>query len=570
MLMFKCHGVLLQLHEFVCAGLDPFILESSLPRFGELLKDFDLEPSVAFYIWRSILAEKIKQYDADITIQEQKRKLLKSMGESEKSDNIGDRNSTEIDMQTASTTVSNGPAQIMDTVVETPMVAASDPYNVPFHLLTASESGILLYLSSSRKFAMRYRLKFGIILGILAQISINLSSPQFYTTFWQLTLYDISVPMQAYSQEVSKLTAEIKKKDADRSDLSPPAVQKKRREREQLQGQIDQLNQEFKIQTSAFQSTKKRLSIEKDLWFDWTSLYPAGEPSPPRNKTVLTILQHCIIPRSLFGPNEAIFSAKFVREMHRLGTKNFSSLTLFDKVTSQFFTCNNIKIFVNLHETIIFTCTNREAENYGRFLREILFELNRWYSDKAVYEKEAIGPTTPGFLKKWSVNASETVYLQYDEFRSVMFKWHKNLTTAFKICLDSRDYMHVRNALAVLEKVIGLYPQIDFHGNGLEEKIRVIAAKAETRGDVQIRAQGYLALLQKSSKSWVSAQKFASHAKLSSRPPSPKTPSTPQSLSSISFATDVPLQRSLSTLNAAAASFKPREERSRYVTFIHA
>jgi THO complex subunit 2 len=138
--------------------------------------------------------------------------------------------------------------------------------------------------------------------------------------------------MPAYTQEVTKLTSEIKKKDADRSDMSPLAIQRRRRERERLQHLVDQLNQEFKSQTAVYSETKKRLSREKDAWFDWTNLPTKFESTPPRNKTVLAILQHCIIPRCLFGPNEAVYSAKFIREMHRLGTKNFSSLTLFDKV----------------------------------------------------------------------------------------------------------------------------------------------------------------------------------------------------------------------------------------------
>ena len=161
-----------------------------------------------------------------------------------------------------------------------------------------------------------------------------MDSPHFYTTFWQLSLYDISVPSTTYTQESQKLATEIKKKDADRTDMSPLAVQRRRRERDRLQSLIDQLNKDFKVQTAAYRSTKDRLSKEKDYWFNWAKLSSASEAVPPRNKTVLAILQHCIIPRSMFGPNEAIFCAKFVREMHRLGTKNFSSLTLFDKVFS--------------------------------------------------------------------------------------------------------------------------------------------------------------------------------------------------------------------------------------------
>jgi THO complex subunit 2 len=215
----------------------------------------------------------------------------------------------------------------------------------------------------------------------------------------------------------------------------------------------------------------------------------------------------------------------------------------------------------------MFICTNKEAENYGRFLRELLLELMRWYNDKTVYEKEAIGPSLPGFLKKWSSNPNETVFLQYEEFRSVMFKWHKNLTMAFRSCLDSRDYMHARNALAVLEKLAGLFPMINFHGTALEEKVALIAGKAETRGDIQIRAQGYLAILQKSSKTWVSVAKFSSQPKsavasITSHNPTPS--STPRTLSpNPTGQTSSHIQKPISSLNPAASLFKPRADNPR-------
>jgi THO complex subunit 2 len=221
---------------------------------------------------------------------------------------------------------------------------------------------------------------------------------------------------------------------------------------------------------------------------------------------------------------------------------------------------------------VIFTCTNREAENYGRFLRELLVELTRWYTDKATYDKEAVGPSTPGFLKKWNLNPSEAVYLQYDEFKSVMFKWHKYLTTAFKACLESKDYMHVRNSLAVLEKIINQYPQVDFHGASLEEKVNIIASKEETRGDLQIRAQGYLALLRKSSKSWVTAAKFSTLPRTEASPAASSGPMrsiTPQASSSSSGLAPVstmnrqPSDRGRSALNPAAASFKPHDDHHR-------
>lgn len=201
----------------------------------------------------------------------------------------------------------------------------------------------------------------------------------------------------------------------------------------------------------------------------------------------------------------------------------------------------------------------------------MLVELTRWYSDKAIYDKEAIGPSIPGFLKKWSSNPAEAVYLQHEEFRSVMFKWHKNMTTAFRNCLESRDYMHVRNALAVLEKIVSQYPQVDFHGVSIEEKVNVIAAKTETRGDLQVRAQGYLALLRKSSKTWVTAAKFSTQSKGGPspayspnlrRPSTPQAPAAPQTTALVS-STDRQSLQSKSNLNPNATSFQPQGDGSR-------
>jgi len=137
--------------------------------------------------------------------------------------------------------------------------------------------------------------------------------------------------------------------------------------------------------------------------------------------------------------------------------------------------------------------------------------------------------------------------------------------------------MHVRNALAVLEKIVGQYPQVDFQGTTLEEKVGAIAAKGETRGDLQVRAQGYLALLRKSSKSWVSFAKFGSQAKISSsaaNSPNPNRPMTPQATLSpartaSSTASDREILRAKSTLNPTAPSFKPLDDEHRYAYIGH-
>ena len=47
-------------------------------------------------------------------------------------------------------------------------------------------------------------------------------------------------------------------------------------------------------------------------------------------------------------------------------------------------------------------CTSKEADNLGRFIMEILRDLNRWHDKKITYEKEAYGAarSLPGFATR--------------------------------------------------------------------------------------------------------------------------------------------------------------------------
>jgi THO complex subunit 2 len=79
--------VLLQFHEFIVSNLDLRSFETLLPSFRTIVKEYGIDPSVAFYLWRPILAEKIRYYDVEVTIQEQKKKLLQGRAAGEKSAN---------------------------------------------------------------------------------------------------------------------------------------------------------------------------------------------------------------------------------------------------------------------------------------------------------------------------------------------------------------------------------------------------------------------------------------------------------------------------------------------------
>jgi THO complex subunit 2 len=106
-----------QFHEFIVSNLDLISFERLLPRFETMVKEYGIEPPVAFYLWRPILAEKIRQYDVDLSIQLKKQKLIKGLAASERSIDVPDDRTDSF------------PSTFGSEVQDTPLFAAMDSEN---------------------------------------------------------------------------------------------------------------------------------------------------------------------------------------------------------------------------------------------------------------------------------------------------------------------------------------------------------------------------------------------------------------------------------------------------------
>lgn len=81
--------------------------------------------------------------------------------------------------------------------------------------------------------------------------------------------------------------------------------------------------------------------------------------------------------------------------------------------------------------------------------------------------------------------------MQYHEFRLINQKWHKKTADAFSACIESRDYMCIRNAILILTKVAKFFPLFQVHGNQLESVVSALIAE-EKREDLKVLALGYV------------------------------------------------------------------------------
>ncbi|NP_001313476.1 THO complex subunit 2 [Danio rerio] len=292
--------------------------------------------------------------------------------------------------------------------------------------------------------------------------------PQFYATFWSLTMYDLAVPHNAYDREVNKLKMQIKSID-DNTEMPP---NKKKKEKERCTALQDKLQEEEKKQLEHVQRVLHRLKLEKDNWLLAKST---------KNETITKFLQLCIFPRCVFSAIDAVYCARFVELVHQQKTPNFCTLLCYDRVFSD----------------IIYTvasCTENESRRYGRFLCCMLETVTRWHSDRAIYEKEC--GNYPGFLTIFRASGfdggNKADQLDYENFRHVVHKWHYKLTKASVHCLETGEYTHIRNILIVLTKILPWYPKVLNLGQALECRVhKICQEEKEKRPDLYALAMGY-------------------------------------------------------------------------------
>ncbi|GLB33487.1 putative THO complex subunit 2 N-terminus [Lyophyllum shimeji] len=344
--------------------------------------------------------------------------------------------------------------------------------------------------------------------------------PGFYVTFWQLSTYDLSPPAAKYDEEGTALMALSRQEDAkymaadrssDRAKRATAPSHRARRDR--YLNTAMALTQEFKDQTASRAFTMKRLAREKAHWF---SHGPKAVP------LVESIIEHCIQPRCLLSPMDADFCVQFIKILHTQGTPGFHTLNCYDKLLG-----DHVKV-------VLFSCSEYEAHNYGRFLAGILSDLFKWHNDEQLYladNRTKIGGKTvyhPGMQRAPSkTNGSDTL-LDWPIFQRILRKWHKKLAKCFTDCIQTGEFMHVYNAIIVMKELLPVFPlsAVTDTGAAIDAAMDRFLEN-EDRGDLKILGRAYSAGLKKREALWTMPKKPPPAAAAAIPPPKSTTPTQP-------------------------------------------
>ena len=486
----EIHRVLTQYLDLLRSRLSIKEFDGLVPQVAQLIGDFGIDPSIAFWISRPSIAAEMKAYDMQVLARVTEIKESST----QQSTDLTDR--SDVEMVEADATVLE-PKLATPTGGTVPQVENSNASELDVTMKDASQTEQSTESSNPKTNGLS-RPWHPVLQKLMEEIRPRISShtwqvlsEPFYLTFWQLSLGDMMVPTQSYEDEINRKKKNIAAINADRTDMTIIGIQKKDREKKMLNEVQDQLRSELKEQVSAYQQTRLRLQKEKEYWFvdcwgKWDLLN-------------IALLEHCFFPRILLSPVDAIYTFKMLKLLHSSGAKNFRTMGLLDQLF-------NGKRLIPM----FFLCTAKEAENVGRFLNEVLKDLGRWHSDKAVFEKEAYGPKKdlPGFSKKMSDDKTILAFLDYEDFRRVLQKWHMNLHNALKTCFTGGEYMHIRNAIVVLKAVYLHFPVINWMGQAQVASITELT-KSESREDLKIAATSLLGNLRRREKDWVLPQAFS-------------------------------------------------------------
>ena len=339
--------------------------------------------------------------------------------------------------------------------------------------------------------------------SVLPQPIFTKISPEFYVLFWSLQTGDLAVPSASYNAESVQVKKEIEDIKKDRRDMSRNGEEKRQEKTLALQQVQRDLLAELSACKERLSKTKLLLIKQSPMWF------PVSMAKTPSAADIF--IEECLTPRILFSPVDADFSHRMIKFLHMNQVPNFKLATLYDR----FFNVNRLR-------SMIFSCTVREAEFLGRFMKLTLGDLSRWHQSKAAYEMEAAKEGRLGFATAFDDSGKPTSYMEFDQFRDLLWTWHRNLCAALRSCLNGTEWMHIRNAITILKSCLDHFPAVDFQGKQFQQALtkiaeREAASKTEAgdgqshRVDLAVTANTSLSALKKQAPKWVMVQAFRSN-----------------------------------------------------------
>lgn len=307
----------------------------------------------------------------------------------------------------------------------------------------------------------------------LPSITWDYISTTLFEIFYTKSLYDLFCPEEVYASEIARLEKEGER-FAIQKDASPStSVQPGNAPVASIQDEINRCETTV-VKLKADLAKQKRHVAEsrktiQELAADLFESKTANEES------ATAFLTRCVFPRCMQGPDDALYCAHFVKFLHEIETPGFGTLYIFDVTV------------VSLSRAL-FGMTEGEAANVSILLCEIWKVASKWRYEKDSFDTEITGKPCSMLLNK---KRGSIQPVSYAEFEVLYNRWHAAIGAAAIGCLQSSEYIHTRNCLIVLKRMVEVYPTRPRLGNELLEALVPLQDEGNKFADIRASAQAF-------------------------------------------------------------------------------
>jgi THO complex subunit 2 len=308
--------------------------------------------------------------------------------------------------------------------------------------------------------------------AMLSSTARNHIRSDLFEAFCSLSLYDIYCPEDVYKAEIGRL-----EKEADRlAQLKPVAIvtvlpgaapqRSEKADKERVKETALRLAKDFDMQL-AHVSIVKRLIESKSKGFfndDTVSL-----------EAISSFLSNCIYPRCMEGPDEAMYCAHFISLLHSENTPGFGTLQLYDSI-------------VTAMSRSLFGLTEGEAANLSILLLEVWKTISRWRYDEDAFHEEVTNKHG-SFMKSDDGVVSK---VSNKDFEALYNRWHAVMGSLVVGALKSSQYIHTRNCLILLTRMVNEFPTRPPLGYKLVQTLEPLSDESQNSfADIRASAAAY-------------------------------------------------------------------------------
>ncbi|KAG7357559.1 transcription factor/nuclear export subunit protein [Nitzschia inconspicua] len=303
------------------------------------------------------------------------------------------------------------------------------------------------------------------------EVMLDHVTPRLLEFFQKNASYDIFCPNDIYSSEIERVERELERMRA----TNTYAAKQDSGRTDTLQIVLDQLKNDMRSQDEHVKDTFKQLEEEKSSFF-------ASEDVSQEGSSLFLI--HCVLPRSLLSPDDAMYSAAFVFHLHKVWTPGFSTIHFLDEL-------------IALVSGTFFGLTEGEAANLAVLLWQCWKVVSKWRYDEGVFDKEVLGKPGSQVVEMLESGEKTSKSISYNDFTQFYRNWHSALGTALIGCLTSTEYMHIRSGLLILTRLVDVFPTRPQMGARILQALSPLQDENTSRPDIRASANAYGMMLLK-------------------------------------------------------------------------